>query len=116
MDNHGSTALIHAVQDRLRREFVDNNANFEVSPRTIGKSSTMSDAVSPLGPIDPASVPEAEQEKSAPWIVRKLVGVCRSSHLAITLLRMLTAQANFGLPQLLAPALCAYHRNDMATP
>ncbi|KAI0360524.1 hypothetical protein OH77DRAFT_1445395 [Trametes cingulata] len=34
----------------------------------------MSDAVSPLGPIDPASVPEAETEKSAPWIVRKLVG------------------------------------------
>ncbi|KAI0827090.1 hypothetical protein BC628DRAFT_1319185 [Trametes gibbosa] len=34
----------------------------------------MSDAVSPLGPIDPASVPEAEMEKSAPWIVRKLVG------------------------------------------
>ncbi|KAI0646448.1 hypothetical protein C8Q79DRAFT_1111011 [Trametes meyenii] len=34
----------------------------------------MSDAVSPLGPIDPASVPEAENEKSAPWIVRKLVG------------------------------------------
>ncbi|OJT02818.1 hypothetical protein TRAPUB_6674 [Trametes pubescens] len=34
----------------------------------------MSSAVSPLGPIDPASVPEAETEKSAPWIVRKLVG------------------------------------------
>ncbi|KAH9852468.1 hypothetical protein C2E23DRAFT_182495 [Lenzites betulinus] len=34
----------------------------------------MSDVVSPLGPIDPASVPEAETEKSAPWIVRKLVG------------------------------------------
>ncbi|OSD08181.1 hypothetical protein PYCCODRAFT_1430340 [Trametes coccinea BRFM310] len=34
----------------------------------------MSDAISPLGPIDPASVPEAEQEKAAPWIVRKLVG------------------------------------------
>ncbi|KAI8986749.1 hypothetical protein BD414DRAFT_486929 [Trametes punicea] len=34
----------------------------------------MSDAVSPLGPIDPASVPEAETEKAAPWIVRKLVG------------------------------------------
>lgn len=33
----------------------------------------MSD-VSALGPIDPASVPEAETEKSAPWIVRKLVG------------------------------------------
>ena len=31
--------------------------------------------VSPLGPIDPASVPEAETEKHAPWIVRKLVGV-----------------------------------------
>ena len=42
--------------------------------------------VSPLGPIDPASVPEAETEKSAPWIVRKLVGVrlsppiCRYAH------------------------------------
>ncbi|KAI0765370.1 hypothetical protein C8Q74DRAFT_1205117 [Fomes fomentarius] len=32
----------------------------------------MSSSVSPLGPIDPESVPEAE--KSAPWIVRKLVG------------------------------------------
>lgn len=31
--------------------------------------------VSALGPVDPASVPEAEQEKAAPWIVRKLVGV-----------------------------------------
>ncbi|KAJ3729587.1 hypothetical protein C8R42DRAFT_652445 [Lentinula raphanica] len=34
-------------------------------------------AVSPLGPIDPASVTEAssdETEKAAPWIVRKLVG------------------------------------------
>ena len=38
----------------------------------------MSSSISPLGPIDPASVPEAEQEKTAPWIVRKLVGV-RSS-------------------------------------
>ena len=35
----------------------------------------MSSQVSPLGPIDPASVPEAETEKHAPWIVRKLVGV-----------------------------------------
>ncbi|KAI0336797.1 hypothetical protein GY45DRAFT_1238115 [Cubamyces sp. BRFM 1775] len=34
----------------------------------------MSDTVSPLGPIDPSSVPEAETEKAAPWIVRKLVG------------------------------------------
>ncbi|RPD65671.1 hypothetical protein L226DRAFT_501335 [Lentinus tigrinus ALCF2SS1-7] len=34
----------------------------------------MSSSVSPLGPIDPTSVPEAEQEKAAPWIVRKLVG------------------------------------------
>ncbi|OBZ78298.1 hypothetical protein A0H81_02442 [Grifola frondosa] len=34
---------------------------------------TMSD-VSALGPIDPASIPEAETEKAAPWIVRKLVG------------------------------------------
>ncbi|KAI0746945.1 hypothetical protein C8Q80DRAFT_1178487 [Daedaleopsis nitida] len=34
----------------------------------------MSESVSPLGPIDPASVQEAEREKSAPWIVRKLVG------------------------------------------
>lgn len=41
----------------------------------------MSSAVSPLGPIDPASVPEAETEKSAPWIVRKLVGVRQPSHL-----------------------------------
>lgn len=32
--------------------------------------------MSPLGPIDPNSVPEAETEKTAPWIVRKLVGVC----------------------------------------
>lgn len=32
--------------------------------------------MSPLGPIDPSSVPEAETEKTAPWIVRKLVGVC----------------------------------------
>ncbi|KAJ4466868.1 hypothetical protein C8J55DRAFT_526586 [Lentinula edodes] len=35
-------------------------------------------SVSPLGPIDPASVTEegssAENEKAAPWIVRKLVG------------------------------------------
>ncbi|KAF9530047.1 hypothetical protein CPB83DRAFT_851495 [Crepidotus variabilis] len=31
--------------------------------------------VSALGPIDPASLPETtEQEKNAPWIVRKLVG------------------------------------------
>ena len=37
----------------------------------------MSSQVSPLGPIDPASVPEAETEKHAPWIVRKLVGVRR---------------------------------------
>lgn len=28
-----------------------------------------------LAPVDPASVNEAEQEKAAPWIVRKLVGV-----------------------------------------
>ena len=39
------------------------------------KATTMSDTISPLGPIDPASVPEAETEKAAPWIVRKLVGV-----------------------------------------
>jgi hypothetical protein len=38
----------------------------------------MSKEVSPLGPIDPASIPDEshdEQEKSAPWIMRKLVGV-----------------------------------------
>ncbi|TFK47590.1 hypothetical protein OE88DRAFT_1665817 [Heliocybe sulcata] len=29
---------------------------------------------SALGPIDPASVPPGEEEKKAPWIVRKLVG------------------------------------------
>ncbi|THH19628.1 hypothetical protein EW146_g1602 [Bondarzewia mesenterica] len=34
----------------------------------------MSTDASPLGPIDPASVPQAEEEKAAPWIVRKLVG------------------------------------------
>ncbi|KAJ7136122.1 hypothetical protein C8R44DRAFT_769733 [Mycena epipterygia] len=37
----------------------------------------MSKEVSSLGPIDPASLPDEshdEQEKSAPWIVRKLVG------------------------------------------
>jgi len=31
--------------------------------------------VSALGPIDPASVPVGEEEKAAPWIVRKVVGV-----------------------------------------
>ncbi|TCD64086.1 hypothetical protein EIP91_004558 [Steccherinum ochraceum] len=35
---------------------------------------SLSEAVSALGPIDPASIRDAEQEKSAPWIVRKLVG------------------------------------------
>jgi len=31
---------------------------------------------STLGPIDPASIPEEkEEEKAAPWIIRKLVGV-----------------------------------------
>ncbi|EIN08796.1 hypothetical protein PUNSTDRAFT_120371 [Punctularia strigosozonata HHB-11173 SS5] len=34
----------------------------------------MSQAVSALGPIDPSSIPDAENEKHAPWIVRKLVG------------------------------------------
>jgi hypothetical protein len=33
--------------------------------------------LSPLGPIHPASIPDEEQEKSAPWIVRKLVEVSR---------------------------------------
>jgi hypothetical protein len=33
-------------------------------------------SLSLLAPIDPSSIQEAEQEKSAPWIVRKLVGVC----------------------------------------
>jgi hypothetical protein len=36
-------------------------------------------AVSPLGPIDPDSLRAAEEEKHAPWIVRKLVGVRVSS-------------------------------------
>ena len=31
--------------------------------------------VSALGPVDPASLQDAGQEKAAPWIVRKLVGV-----------------------------------------
>jgi hypothetical protein len=32
--------------------------------------------ISALGPIDPSSVPEVnEEEKEAPWIMRKLVGV-----------------------------------------
>ncbi|CAL1709064.1 unnamed protein product [Somion occarium] len=35
---------------------------------------TSSTHISPLGPVDPASIPDAENEKSAPWIVRKLVG------------------------------------------
>lgn len=33
--------------------------------------------VSALGPVDPASVQDEGQEKAAPWIVRKLVGVSR---------------------------------------
>ncbi|KAH8097042.1 hypothetical protein BXZ70DRAFT_990927 [Cristinia sonorae] len=33
-----------------------------------------SDRISALGPIDPSSIRDAEEEKSAPWIVRKLVG------------------------------------------
>jgi hypothetical protein len=40
----------------------------------------MSKEVSSLGPIDPASLQDEshdESEKSAPWIVRKLVGVSR---------------------------------------
>ena len=37
----------------------------------------MTDKVSPLGPVDPASLPpvDDETEKKAPWIIRKLVGV-----------------------------------------
>jgi len=35
-------------------------------------------SLSLLAPIDPSSIQEAEQEKSAPWIIRKLVGVCLS--------------------------------------
>ena len=32
--------------------------------------------ISALGPIDPSTVPEVdEEEKAAPWIMRKLVGV-----------------------------------------
>ena len=31
-------------------------------------------AASPLQPIDPSTVPDAEKEEHAPWIVRKLVG------------------------------------------
>ena len=31
--------------------------------------------VSFLGPIDPSSVVDGENEKNAPWIVRKLAGV-----------------------------------------
>lgn len=34
----------------------------------------MSTDVSLLGPINPVSIPNAEEEKAAPWIVRKLVG------------------------------------------
>lgn len=40
--------------------------------------STSDTTVSPLGPIDPASITEensGENEKAAPWIIRKLVGV-----------------------------------------
>jgi len=33
-----------------------------------------SSTASALGPVDPSSIRDAEQEKSAPWIVRKLVG------------------------------------------
>ncbi|KAJ3559166.1 hypothetical protein NM688_g508 [Phlebia brevispora] len=46
-------------------------ADFYFSPY---HPTVMSEAVSALGPVDPASVPEAEEEKAAPWIVRKLVG------------------------------------------
>ncbi|KII91140.1 hypothetical protein PLICRDRAFT_696263 [Plicaturopsis crispa FD-325 SS-3] len=34
----------------------------------------MASAESELGPIDPANIPHSEDEKSTPWIVRKLVG------------------------------------------
>lgn len=41
----------------------------------------MSAKVSPLGPVDPASLPPIndEEEKEAPWIIRKLVGVSGKS-------------------------------------
>lgn len=35
----------------------------------------MGEDVSALGPVDPSSVQDEGQEKAAPWIVRKLVGV-----------------------------------------
>jgi hypothetical protein len=35
----------------------------------------MPQTVSALGPIDPSTISDAENEKHAPWIVRKLVGV-----------------------------------------
>jgi hypothetical protein len=36
-------------------------------------------AVSPLGLIDPDSLRAGEEEKHAPWVMRKLVGVCAFS-------------------------------------
>lgn len=40
----------------------------------------MSDKISHLGPVDPASLPpiDDETEIAAPWIIRKLVGVSTS--------------------------------------
>jgi hypothetical protein len=40
----------------------------------------MSSSVSVLGPVDPTSIKNDEKEKSAPWIVRKLVEVFLSIH------------------------------------
>ena len=53
------------------------------SPKNHTQSSKKNDLgepkmqeISALGPIDPSSVPEVnEEEKAAPWIMRKLVGV-----------------------------------------
>ena len=49
---------------------------------------TMSE-VSALGPVDPASLQDDGQEKAAPWIVRKLVGV-RCIHLSFRDTNVLT--------------------------
>lgn len=48
-------------------------SSFQESKALAAKST---DAVSALSPVDPSTVSQ-EEEKSAPWIVRKLAGVRR---------------------------------------
>jgi hypothetical protein len=69
--------LVDARIDQIWSDGIPHSST--LTCRILVLAKPMGEEVSALGPVDPSSVRDEGQEKAAPWVVRKLAGVCERS-------------------------------------